>query len=238
MKLKKIILIVIACVAVLIALCAILKPDISLSVIKYHTEEHGDTVFSFYGSFGRVKKIKVVEGGEKLRSISLDIDADALKAEGISAVETCDVNADGSDDILILTHVDDEGDGHRRLFLRSGDDFEIVGDTDIVNYRMENGVLVSEDSRLKYLAKTVEEYTVPFERSVTREEYSYLDGYMTLIRRFSVSYYSESDIYCVGLFEYDSAVGDIVYTDEKWLSPEEYAENKHVFQEYFETELS
>lgn len=196
--------------------------ELRLSVKKYHTCTADGREFRFYGSFGNVCKVKVYEDGDRLCTLNFDADADIFDDSVSDAVVLCDINADGENDILVLCAVDEDGDTHRRLFVRAGEEYSTMHDTDIVNYRFEDGVLVSESRDMRYLAEPVEEYVVPYEKYSERCEYEYYDGEIILARRVRVSYYSESDIYCFGWWEYDKEAHELMCISEDWLTPFEY----------------
>ena len=211
--------------------------DLHLSVKKYHTCTADGREFRFYGSFDKIYKVSVYEDGDKLCSLKIEADADAFADGTGNAVELCDINADGENDILVLCAVDEDEDEHRRLFIRTGERQSAVNDTDIVNYRFENGTLISQTRELQYLAETVEEYTVPYEKYSERCEYEYYDGEIIPVGRMRVSYYSESDIYCIGQWEYDREAHESVCISEDWLVPSEYQKVYSEIRELFEVEL-
>ena len=198
------------------------KIDIELSLKKYLTYETGAREFSFHGSFGRVHKLKVYENGDKICTLSIDARADVFTESDAVPVELCDINADGRDDILVLVRVDTDGDAHRELFINNGDGYTPIGDTDISNFTFEDGKLVSVERETRYLAQTVEEYTVPYEKYVERCEYGYIDGEVIPLRKFRLSYFSETDIYCYSVWEYDRELGELTYVSEDWFGSDEY----------------
>ena len=239
MKAKYIPLIVLS--AVMLTALAILlfdfgSIDISLNFTKYHTATADGKEFSFYGSFGRVGKVTVREDGKKLCSLEIDADAD-IYAEDLSAIELCDVNEDGKTDLLIAYAKDEDNDVHRHLFLARNDEYTLAKDVDAVNFTEENGTIISEEQKITYLAETVEEYTVPYEDAVSRTVYEYYDGKVIPITMLKVSYYSESDIYCIGSWEYDEENERLISMSEDWLTPEEYSKVYDEIDKIFEVEL-
>ena len=239
MKLKHIPLIALLLVVVTVISILVFKPadiDLELNVKKYHTAEADGKEFIFYGSFGKVGSLTVKENGKKIAKLDVEADAD-IYGEELSAVEVCDINADGKNDLLVAVAVDGDGDVHRSLFLAVNDTYSLIKDVDAVNFFSENGKLVCEEKIFKYMAETVEEYTVPYENSVCRTIYEYFDGKVIASSKTVVSYYSESDIYCVGLWVYDATAEELFPVSEDWLTPKEYAAAYSKLDQIFVKEL-
>lgn len=210
--------------------------DVSLNFQKYHTATADGKEFNFYGSFGRVGKITVRKNGKKLCSLKIDADAD-IYTDALCAVEVCDVNGDEKNDLLIAYAKDEDKDVHRLLFLAKNDEYILAKDVDAVNFAEENGAIISEEQKITYLAETVEEYTVPYEKYVSRTVYEYHEGKVIPISMLKVSYYSESNIYCIGSWEYDEYTEKLVSMSEDWLSAEEYSEVYDKIDGIFDVEL-
>ena len=225
--------------AVIAILCVLLfdfgKLDLNLNLTKYHVAEADGKEFIFYGSFGKVGKVTVKENSKKICSFELSADADIY--DGISAVEISDVDRDGKNDILVAFKKDADGDVHRRLLLASKGGYSFVRDVDVVNFRDGDGTVISEEQSFKYLAETKEEYTVPYERTVSRTVYEYFEDTVIPRSRITVSYYSESLIYCVGVFEYDENYGELMSVSEDWITRSEYDDAYEALDEIFEVEL-
>ena len=239
MKLKHLPLIALVLIVTVIVSILVFKPsgfNFELNVKKYHTADVDGKEFIFYGSFGNVGSITVKENGKKLTKLDIHADAD-IYGEDISAVEICDVNADGKNDLLIAVAIDEDGDVHRSLFLSSNDTYAHIKEVDAVNFSIDGGKIISEENNVKYLAQTVEEYTVPYEHSVSRTIYEYFDGTVIASAKTIVSYYSESDIYCLGLWMYDPDAEEMIPVSEDWLLPHEYSRIYSELDEIFFSEL-
>lgn len=237
MKSKYLVLIILSLAVLICVLMLTVKfsdIDISMPIKKYHTCTADGREFRFYGSFGKVSNVKVYEDGDKLCELNLDADASIFSDDVSDAVALCDINADGENDIVVLCAVDEDGDRHRRLFIRETEGYSAVHDTDISNFRSDDGMLISESQDKRYLAKPVKEYEVPYEKYSERNEYGYFDGEIKLARRIKVSYFSESDIYCFGIWEYDKDIEQLICLDEDWLSADEYSEKYNEIQKLFE----
>ena len=225
---------------VLTAVIVILTVDISsvninVNIIKYHSATADGKDFSFYGSFGTVGKVTVRENGKKVCSLKISADADVYSSS--TAVELCDLNADGKKDILIAYSTDNDGDVHRKLFLATQRGYSLVDSVDAVNFSEKNSTIISEEKQIVYLAPQVEEYTVPYEKYVSRTVYEYYDGTVIPSSMLKVSYYSESDVYCVGKWEYYAELEELIPVSEDWLSPSEYLSVREKLAKDFSAEL-
>lgn len=225
--------------AVVATLCVLLldfgKLNLNFNLTKYHIAQADSKEFVFYGSFGKVGKVTVNENSKKLCSFDFSADADVY--DGISAVEISDVNSDGRNDILVAFKKDSDGDVHRRLLLATKSGYSFVRDVDIVNFKDGNGFLISEEQDFKYLAETKEEYTVPYEKNVSRTVYEYFEDTVIPRSKITVSYYSESLIYCVCVYEYDENYGELMSVSEDWMTQSEYYDEYDALDEIFEVEL-
>lgn len=239
MKLKHIPLVALLLVIVSVIAVLTAKPrgwSFELNVKKYHTQTVGNMEFVFYGSFGNVGSLTVKQDGKRVAKLDVNADADIYGGD-ISAVEICDVDANGKGDLLVAVALDEDGDVHRSLFLATDSSYSLVENVDAVNFVAENGKLVCEEKLFKYLAQPVEEYTVPYEYSVCRTIYEYFKGTVIASSQTVVSYYSENDIYCIGLWVYDTNAGELMPVSEDWLSPKEYNEIYPQLDEIFGKEL-
>lgn len=239
MNLKHIPLVALFLVIVAVVAVLVFKPadfDFELNLKKYHTAKVDGKEFIFYGSFGKVGSVTVKQDGKKLAKLDIEADAD-IYGDDLSAVEVCDINADGKNDLLVAVAVDEDGDVHRSLFLAVNDTYSRIKDVDAVNFTSEEGKLVCEEQKFTYLAETVEEYTVSYEQSVIKTVYEFYDGTVIASSKTAVSYYSESDIYCVGLWTYDANAEELFPVSEDWLTPKEYSRAYSQLDEIFEAEL-
>ena len=237
---KKNISIVILCALIFIPLILLAfdfgSVNFSLNFKKYHSFEADELTFDFYGSFGSVRKVVISDSSGKLESLKISANADIYNDE-LSPVELYDVNGDQKNDLLILCSIDEDGDVHRALFLYSPTSYRYMSDVDAVNPREENGVLVCEDKQFKYLAETVEEYTVPYELSWIKTIYEYSEGAVIPTRSYKLSYYSETQMYCLGEWEYDFELCELISLNEDWMDEQEYKNKYQNIDELFQIAL-
>ena len=163
-------------------------------------------------------------------------DAAAFETEE-NAVVTCDINGDGVFDLLILTAADTDGDIHRALFLSTDDGYEHAEGVDAVNHTVADGAIISEEKLITYLAEDEGHGEPPSRRETIFREYALIDGAMVENRRRCVAYFTETDIYLVGTYEYREDIGECVTISEKWLNPEKYQGVRAELQEEFSLDI-
>lgn len=234
MKTKNLALILL--IAAVFAVVAVLSfdafaPDFSLNMKKYHSETLENMQVSFHGSFGKINMVKIKPDGEKSSKVKLEGDAAALEKNGVAAVEVCDLNGDGVRDLLLLTRIDNDGDVHRALSLSTGDGYVLAEGVDAVNARIENGILIAEEKNKLFI--TEEDDAAPYEQSSVKYEYQYVDGSVILTRKTVITYYSDSDIYCLGIWEHDQKYDELTVKSEDWLSVAEYTRDKQAIADMF-----
>ncbi len=232
------ILLCVAMVAVIIA--AVISSTglkIELNLRKYHSFEVEGMDFSFYGGGGEVRRVKVRQNGKKLITLTLEADAETFGREE-SAVVTCEINGDGVPELLILTALDDDGDIHRALFLSSPDGYQRAEGVDAVNHSVANGCIISEERLVTYLAEDEGHGEPPSRWETVRREYVVLDENKAVeASRRCVAYFTETDIYLVGSYQYSESYGECVPISEKWLYPDEYSELREQLSVEFELDI-
>ncbi|MBO5203871.1 MAG: hypothetical protein J6B72_04585 [Clostridia bacterium] len=240
MKTKNIAIVLLAAAVLAVAVILILDAldvDMRLSLKKYHTVSLENMQVSFHGSFGKVNTVKIKPDGERTVKLKLDCDAAALETAGAEAVEVCDINGDGARDLLLLTSVDADGDAHRALALSGNDGYTLAEGVDAVNFRMEEGILVAEERLSEVITEDKKDDTAPYEESSIKYEYQYREGSVIIARKTVITYYSDSDIYCFGLWEHNDKYGELTALSEDWLSVEEYGEIKAQIDGVFTVEI-
>jgi len=232
------VLLCVAMIAVIIA--AVISSTgikLELNLRKYHTFEAEDMEFSFYGGGGEVRRVKVKQNGQKLCDLTLEADAEAFKSVE-SAVVICEMNNDGRPDLLILTALDDDGDVHRALFLSASDGYQRAEGVDAVNHSVADGVIISEEKLVTYLSEDEGHGEPPSRRETVRREYAVIDENKVVeVNRRNVAYFTETDIYLVGYYQYSETYGECVPISEKWLYPEEYSEVRKQLENEFELDI-
>ena len=221
---------------IIVAALSAADVDMRINYKKYHSCEADGLQFLFYGGGGEVRRVKVKQDGKKLCTLSLSADADAFDSVD-DAVLVCEINGDVISDLLILTAADSDGDIHRALFLSKDGGYELVEKVDAVNHSFVDGIMISEEKLITYLAEDEGYGEPPSRRETVLREYAPVDGSVVEIRRRCVAYFTETDIYLVGAYEYREDIGECVAVSEKWLIPEKYQKIRAELQEDFSLDI-
>ena len=204
---------------------------LQLNFKKHLTSEAEDLHFSFYGDRNEVRKVTIKKDGKKLCTLSLSADPAVLEMQ--EAVVTCEINGDGIPDLLLLTAADADGDIHRALFVSEDGGYARAEGVDAVNFSISDGNIISEQQLITYLAEDEGHGEPPSRRETVVSVYSLIDGKVVETHRRSVAYFTETDIYLSGVYEYREEFGECVATSEDWLSPEKYQKVRDELQKDF-----
>ncbi len=173
-----------------------------------------------YG-FRSVERIKVMSGGKTVATLNTKGALTEGKNYGFNLI---DANFDGYDDICLEVKTDDAGTKYsfwiwnpiRKKF-----------STDRILNSLLSPVFDYNNSTISapYRSRIIEPAVGPDPEAYIDEEgvvtYEWRQGVLVAVRRECTTYYSESDIYCVAVWEIN-ADGELEATSERWLRPEQY----------------
>ena len=178
------------------------------------------TVKIYTNTEGRTNVIKTYREGKC-------IDTWRVKSEFSYAeapLRFVDLNFDGHTDMRILTSSEKN---HTRYSCRlySPDTDSFYSDT-VLDLLWDPEI----DSEAQQISAYYTKYTVEPAVGMTLEAYidergtkacAWIDGKLTIVARECITYYSESDIYCVAKWALNQ-YGELDAVEERWLSPEKY----------------
>ena len=173
----------------------------------------------FLDSKGRTETIKTYKNGKRIDTWRLHSSVSYNEAP----VTVCDVNFDGHDDLRILVATGK----HLRYAHRI---YDAATGTFYTDEQLDSMLDVSILPEQKQITAYYRTHTIDPAVGTTPETYideqgvntyEWRDGKLFNVRRECVTYYSESDIYCVATWELNSD-GTLEPYDEQWLSPEKY----------------
>ena len=167
---------------------------------------------------GVAKTVKTYRGGKMI---------DTWRPRGqVSYAEApirfVDVNFDGYTDMRMLSATGDHLRYANRIYSPDTDSFY----TSTVLDLLKDPVI---DTEAKLITAYYSKYTVEPAVGMTPEVYidergtktcAWINNNLTVIARDCITYYSESDIYCVARWEIDED-GDMEATQERWLMPDQ-----------------
>ncbi|MBQ9079625.1 MAG: VCBS repeat-containing protein [Clostridia bacterium] len=209
---RRLILIILAVALSVSLFTACSAPDVTLT--------EGEFVAQVYLTHGdRVGSVKILRNGRTIDKWKID---SSVNDSGAS-LEFVDLNFDGHPDLRLLAETGEHNRYSCRLY---SPDAEMFYTNDKLNSLLD----VTVDTAAKqltayYRTHTTEPATIDSPGEYIDEEgteaYEWQNGKLCIVRRECVTYYSETDIYCVALWEID-AYGEFSPTRERWLTPDQY----------------
>ena len=229
MKIKNTIITALTVLILLIAVAVVLFNvfDIHLNVMTYHKQTDGEYTFTFKGSFGTVRKLKISKDSKKLCTLPFNAKSDIFSDS--YAIKWDDINFDDIQDVMLTCALDEDGDVHYTAFIydKSQDTFvykEALKD-------LPNPVIDSEKKAIftQHKEKTFVEDPKPntpdnYEEKNVITKYEYLNGEPTATEERAITFYSETYYYCYSIYKYNEKYGRLTYSDEKWFHPDKLVE--------------
>ena len=182
----------------------------------------GDLTVKIYTNIeGRTNLIKTYRDGKCIDSWRVKSEFSYAEAP----LRFVDINFDGHTDMRLLTSSDKDNHTRYSCRLYSPEDNAFYSDT-VLDLLWDPVI----DSEAKQITAYYTKYTVEPAVGMTLEAYidergtkvcAWMDGKLTIIARDCITYYSESDIYCVAKWALDED-GVLDAVEERWLSPEKY----------------
>lgn len=182
----------------------------------------GEYTFSLYGYRDTARKLKIEQDGKKLGKFDFPATVSELPDDDKRLI-LWDADGNGVKDLFVATGKDGDGDLHYRLFFLTEDGTCVpAGDIDFANPTPTSDGFVCIETIFRETADPEKNESVPYEKISCRREFSAVDCHVTENRCITLTYYSETDIYCFSVAEYDAESGELGYPIDKWYSPERY----------------
>ncbi|MBQ8432144.1 MAG: hypothetical protein IJX28_04595 [Clostridia bacterium] len=204
--------------------------------LLYSTEVDGVT-YCVRGSGTRAKQLVIKQGDALLWTTTVRVDRKVGSLRGTYGLQVLDLNFDGHLDVMIVDGVA----GDCRSYLcwlkdpESGDYVASKALTGLCN--------IQTDEKLKavfaftHSFQQDKEYADVQAATITTDTTTkYLwteDGALVPETRASITFYSETNLYCYSVSYYNEAEKDFDDSNDKWLTPEEYAACDMSFLYYF-----
>ncbi len=208
------------------------------NVTKYAQVCENGYTLRFYGSGGKIRKVKIEKDGQKIGKYNFSADVARFPDTGETSLLFLDADEDTQDDLFVCFCVDDDGDRHYRLFLTGSGNTCTPTEEDFVNPRKdkENGRIISIESYREDTADPEKNASVPFKLVSERREYAVIDDSGQIIEclYISLTYYSETDIYCYSTAKFDSETNALGIPTDRWLSPDQYRKQEKEISHFFE----
>jgi len=196
--------------------------------LLYSVEQNGLT-FCVRGTETRPKQIVVKRGEELLLAKRIKVDSSVGSRDGDFGLTVLDLNFDGNDDVMIANDVLGEcvsylcwlWDAEKNEFVQSD---ELSGLCNLaVNQEKKAVFAYAHTFEREQAYVDVPEATVS---SDITTKYEWIDGVLTPDIRISLTYYSETDMYCLSIAYYDTETKQfsIDMTKEEWIEASEIDE--------------
>jgi len=235
---KKLLLLLLS-LSLLLCSCAAEQYD-----LLYETEVDGLT-YCVRGSGTRAKQVVVKQGDEVLWSKRAKVAKDVGSLGGDYGLQVADLNFDGHNDVMIATEVAGDCvaylcwlyDTKKETYVKNE---ELTGLCNVAPLVYEN-----ENTNVRTQAVFAFEHTYETEQAyddvpaasissdITTMYVWQKDGTLKPEKRVSITYYSESTMYCYSVSWYDDKTGKFEDSDDKWMTPEEYKTYDMSFLYYF-----
>ena len=225
MKRKNIVLFIAIAICLVLCLFVFLVKVAEVNIIKHDDINLGELSVEYYGGFDVVRVVKIYDGSIRKGTFELLVDKDLLAKSNEYPPYLDDLNGDGHEDILIPHSTDSKLNVRYAAFIWNNDkkmfeECELLGD--IANISINESDVISSNMEL-HIVITPEQKNTPeeYEKHYISAEYKIEDGKITPIREYTLIYYSENDIYCHVMKDYNPENGELISTVEDWMTPEE-----------------
>lgn len=188
------------------------------------------------GSGTRAKQIAVVSDDTVIWTKKIKVSKSVGSQNGTYGFEVLDLNFDGKPDFMIANDIAGDciaytcwlWDESSQKYQKSE---ELSG---LCNIKAD--AELSAIFAFTHTYETVKSDTDMPDASIACDsatKYEWANGKLIPSVRASITFYSESNLYCYSLSYYDESLGKLGASDDKWLTPEEYAQYDMRFLYYF-----
>ena len=204
-----------------IAIVLIRVYDIHFNFTTYHSVNDSDYTFSFKGSFGKVRAVKIEKNSKKLCTLPFNASPDIF--DDSYSAKWRDINFDGEEDLAFINSKDDDGDIHYIAYIYDPSENEFVYTealSDLPNFTVDHE---NKSIYTSYKSKTYIEDPTPnspekYEQKTAIGKFELVNGNIINTAERAITFYSENDICCFSIYEYNEKYGKLTYVDEKWFS--------------------
>lgn len=218
MKMKRI------CVCLACTLLALLLAACSAHKDLLYTTTDGERTISVLGSGDRVWYLSVSEGGKEIWSHRIYADKTVGARNGTYGFRLMDVNFDGKNDLVIAITAENDVTTEQ-VYLQTSGGYELSTALDgkcnlAIDTRQELVFAFQHTDRIEQDASVAKTYHVITDRATA---YSWQGNTLVPRRYVSLTYYGGSDRYCYSVADYEATTGTWKDSDDRWMTPEEYA---------------
>lgn len=208
--------------------------------LKTHAEwEQNGISFSYRGSSNEVRKLHVEKDGKKCGSFKLSASKELFAdEESKNAIFLDELKEDAQSTLVLVPfELDEDGDRHyRALYIFPDGKAELDLENQVSNPSVEKDekAVFSECIGHITLGSTPDS---PYEKYASQTGYVFENGKMIPAYEITITYYSETNIYCFSERFFNSELGELGTSDDDWLSPKEYEAQRDKFASVFQVEI-
>ena len=217
---------VICCIIVCLFIIITKVFNIELYLIKHHEMQLSEYTLKFYGDLEKTHILKVYEGSIRRATLPISIENEIFDEANKLIPYLDDVNGDGHPDLFIPHSKDNNLDFRYAIFTWDNEsemftDTGVLGDLANIEVDLNENTITSKMLLRTGVTESQPNLTEEYELKNVYTEYKLADGAFVEYRKLSLTYYSESDIYCYSIYEYNSETKELEYFDEQWMDAEE-----------------
>ena len=217
---------VICCIIVCLFIIITKVFNIELYLIKHHEMQLSEYTLKFYGDLEKTHILKVYEGSIRRATLPISIENEIFDEANKLIPYLDDVNGDGHPDLFIPHSKDNNLDFRYAIFTWDNEsemftDTGVLGDLANIEVDLNENTITSKMLLRTGVTESQPNLTEEYELKNVYTEYKLADCAFVEYRKLSLTYYSESDIYCYSIYEYNSETKELEYFDEQWMDAEE-----------------
>ncbi|MBQ9132079.1 MAG: hypothetical protein IJX62_06385 [Clostridia bacterium] len=201
----------------------------------YYSKEIDGITYSIRGKSEARLQLYITQGEKVLLSEKLTRSKNLGDPAEDFGLQVLDLNFDGALDVMLPTGKDGDCVSYS-CFLKNatGDGYTYSAELSaLCNLRTDEDLLAVFGFSHTFLREEYPDspdYTVSTD---TTTKYVWREGKLQPQIRVSLSYYSQTDLYCYSVSYYDTVAEEFNDPDDRWLTPEEYRDVDFEFLYYF-----
>jgi hypothetical protein len=186
----------------------------------------GEYTLKFYGNLEKTHVLKVYEGSIRRATLPISVENEIFDEANKLIPYLEDVNGDGHPDLFVPHSKDNNLDFRYAVFVWDNKssmftDTGVLGDLANIKIDLNENTVTSKMLLRTVVAEAQPNLPEEYESKNVYNEYKLINGTFVAYRKLSLTYYSETDIYCYSIFEYNSETKELEYFDEQWMDAEE-----------------
>ena len=216
---------IICCIIVCLFIIITNVFNIELYLIKHHEMQLSEYTLKFYGDLEKTHVLKVYEGSIRRATVPLSVENEIFDEANKLIPYLEDVNGDGHPDLFVPHSKDNNLDFRYAVFTWDNEtamftDTGVLSDLANIEVDLNESTITSKMLLRTVIAEAQPNLPEEYELKNVYTEYKLIDGAFVAFKELSLTYFSETDIYCYSIYEYNSETKELEYVDEQWMDAE------------------